>query len=283
MEFPEIPLWRLTLFLSRQLLSYAMRKELERLEAAPEREGVVIFEGLFNLVKASLVFTRLGEDVAVTGFHCVPIRAGLPADTEATNAETDKIAARVATWWGVNKALYVPETVLDRVIFHDAGPKVTDEQGRTRGIERDANGKALPGQAPVTHALRETVIGVAGTSTDARLMPPQDAITLTLKTQFRRQWGRMYLPAPGLTVLAEEATHVAGAGQIDSDIVDQLRETTANLFEGLDDDDVPGVVWSTKHQHAVSLAQIQVDSLWDVMRSRRYDRPFHVATHTMGT
>jgi hypothetical protein len=243
----------------------------------------LIFEGLFHILKASMVFTREDEDVATIGFHMAPLDEGVIRDAPASNAQMDLVAARLRTFWDAIDGFYQPTHAYDRLVFHDAGPLITNEKGQLRGIDYNPDGSRVPGQPPANPALRTDIIaGAPGTSDNPQNLPEQVAMSVTLKTQFRPQWGRVYLPAGDVNTVQVGSTHAAGIGQIDSDVVTAIRNAAGVLLEGLSDDNVPLVVWSTKHQHALSVDQVQVDSIFDVIRSRRVAQAKTRLTHTLG-
>ncbi|SRR6266545_4590964 len=281
---PILPLFtRVFLFATRALLMAETRKYIARyLDSGIEPEGVMVFEGLFNIGKVTLNFTRLGDDAATCNFHVAPIRDGIVADTPISEAEAVLVAARVSTFFDTLKGYYPEDLVLDRCIFHDAGPKVTDELGRLVGIDYDISGHRLPGQGVANPVLHEIAIGIAGTSATNKFLPPQVAISITEKTQFRRQWGRFYLPFPDTNAIQTGGTISTGEGTIAESHVDTIRDAAGVLLDGLETDHQPMVVWSTKHQHAISVDQIQVDNLFDVIRRRRWKKSTYKQTHTLG-
>lgn len=97
-------------------------------------------------------------------------------------------------------------------------------------------------------------------------MPPQVAISVTERTPVRRRWGRFYLPYVDSTV-------ISGAGTIGgttcSDLADHVEECYATCFAA----ELVPVVWSPTVKRAYGVTSIQVDNIFDVIRSRRYVTP----------
>lgn len=127
-----------------------------------------------------------------------------------------------------------------------------------------------PGILPPNPAIRITPLNVAGTGSSK--LPPQVAMTVTLRTGVQRSWGRMYLP------LATQAM-VRADGRIIDTAVDNVSSAFNTLVSNLAVQDFLAVVFSKTRQKAYSVEHIQVDNLWDVIRSRRYHAATHKAIH----
>lgn len=114
-------------------------------------------------------------------------------------------------------------------------------------------------------AVRVLDINDAFTGAGAPL-PPQIALSVTEKTPVRKRWGRFYLPYLDSTV-------ISGAGTIGGStctaVADAVEECYDTCFAA---DQIP-VVWSPTVKRAYAVTQIQVDNIWDVIRSRRYTTP----------
>jgi hypothetical protein len=226
--------------------------------------------------RLNMVWTRAGEDVATCGMHFVHANPDVLGDTLAiTDAELAAIEARATTLWGSINGLFPASIVLDRYEWHNFGV----------GIRRP-NPKR-----------RETIgLSGAGTVDAANALPPQVATTVTFRTNHRKTWGRVYLPA--LAVASCLNGRLLAGSQA------SIRTAFGTFAEGVAGDSTPLVIWSPRRAgdaleygpdaHAAHLDEpdttsfaksvtiVAVDDLFDVMRSRRFDKPTTIATHTLG-
>jgi hypothetical protein len=228
--------------------------------------------------KVSLVWSRAGEDVAVCQFTILNLTGGVPDETWITSDYTSA-EARLTTFWNAIKNTYASLSasadapVLSRFVWHIVGAGV----GRPNPSER------------------ELAVSLPGTAVQ-NMMPPQVAVSLTLKTAVRRSWGRVYLPSPSFNTIGT-------AGKIDASIVTQYRDALGTMADGLKADGLPLCVFRARkagallgteiiggHRHTeipdstssyLSVDQIQVDDLYDVIRGRRFDRATTKLTHTV--
>jgi hypothetical protein len=225
---------------------------------------VANYEGTFELRKAQIRWGRtsgeaVGADDAVTTHHFIKLVAGAPS---AAWVAADFVAAeaRLATFWNAIKLYWLPGTSYKQVRWYKAGPGISPPQAPVRIID-----PAVPGTGTVTTAL-----------------PPQTALSITEKTTSAKNWGRFYLPAPGTSALASINGRLNGTlGTIIADAADVL-------YEGLITDGMPAVVYSSAKASrttagggtlaasdaiARGVTSIQVDDLFDVIRSRRWNTP----------
>lgn len=235
--------------------------------------------------RVNMVWTRDTQDVATCGLHFVHANPGIMGDTIAWDdaADSTTIEGLLTTLWNGLKGQYAADIQLDRFDWHHFGV----------GIRRP-NPK-----------FRETVLGpaIAGTSVDDQ-MPEQIAVSVTLKTDKRKSWGRVYLPAP--TVTFNDGGYVSAAG------VGLYRTMFGDLLDGAAAASLPLVVWCPRHggkllkfsaavhdsdptsNHELGLdepdtssiargvQQVQVDNVFDVIRRRRFKPATLRDTHTLG-
>lgn len=107
--------------------------------------------------------------------------------------------------------------------------------------------------------------GTVGTGTQT--LPAQVAISVTEKTPYPSHWGRFYLPQ-----IASGA--LAAGGSIATLAVDALAVATSTAYAGLAAKEFYAVVPVTQidkkpARGLLGVSQVQVDSLFDVIRSRR--------------
>lgn len=221
------------------------------------------FTSAYELRELSMKWTRNfpgkpPEDHALCTFHLLNRTAGLP-DATWTTADYTTAEGLFDAYWTAIKDRYPA-----------FGPVLAEYQWRPDGPAFKPFGASLQ------PTLRTTARSVAGTSTGDAMLPPQAAITVTevipstftvedvegVGTQVRNRWGRFYLPAPGSTSLAD--------GRIAAATLTDIADATKTLYDGLVAADLLPVVYSPTTGHAWSVAEVHVDDVWDVIRSRRY-------------
>ncbi len=220
--------------------------------------------GSFELRKAQVKFGRTsgaagGTDDAICTFHAVKLVSGSPSSTWA---EADFLAweARFLTFWNAIKSQYFVETSYKQLRWYKAGPDIEQSGPPVRVIDP----------------------AVAGTVASGRPCPPQVAISVTEKTTDAKSWGRFYLPHPAGEVVSWPNARYVTANQT------ALADAADAMYEGCLTDNVPIVVYSKAKParttaagttlpaigaRALPVKQIQIDDLFDVIRSRRWNEP----------
>jgi hypothetical protein len=97
-------------------------------------------------------------------------------------------------------------------------------------------------------------------------LPPQVAISVTERTPVRKRWGRFYLPYPDSTV-------ISGAGTVGGSTCTALADAIELAYEACITAEIIPVVWSPTVKRAYAVTMLQVDNIFDVIRSRRYTTP----------
>jgi hypothetical protein len=170
------------------------------------------------------------------------------------------VEARLLTFANVLNDYFTAQFSYKQVRWYKAGPSATPPQPPVRIIDP----------------------AVAGTATaGGDMMPPQVAVSITEKTTDPKSWGRFYLPA-FIVGIANTS------GRIDSTWQGAIADAADAMYEGFVTDGTPAVVYSSAKAaretaggtelpatsaRALPVKQIQVDDLFDVIRSRRYNEP----------
>lgn len=222
------------------------------------------------------VFTREGEDVATCSIKLIRIAEGEPTGEWSAEQMSNAIIEFRENVWEALKTQYPSPgsspvgIALDRCHVHRWGVGV---------------GRPNP-------SVHDQAISDPATGDDA-VLPPQVAVSVTFKTSRRRSWGRVYMPAPVQGTSDE-------SGRIAPGDVELFRTAFGDHADSLASDGTPQVVWCARvagriprvvdghletpdaSSFAISVDQIQVDDLYDVIRSRRYSSPLIRETHTVG-
>jgi len=198
-----------------------------------------------GLRRAQLVFSRTApsgysEDTATTHFDFVNYTGGNPDDSWITSDFTT-LETAITTWWTAIKPLLNVNCTFREIRWYRKGPGVV---------------KPNP-------AARVTPVGVAATGAGS-VMPPQVAISITFKTGLRKRWGRTYLPDINGTQFTTD-------GRVLSASCDTICTATNVLATSAASSDFIPVVYSPTVGKAYAWEQVQVDNIFDVIRSRRWD------------
>lgn len=130
-----------------------------------------------------------------------------------------------------------------------------------------------PGIAPPNPPVRVTATSHAGSGQIQ--LPPQTAVSVTLRTAVRRCWGRMYLPC-------STGSWVHSDGRIDDIAVQSVAGSIHAIMQEASAADFLPIVYSKTRSKAFSIEAVQVDDLFDVIRSRRYDRALNKHVYDAG-
>lgn len=195
--------------------------------------------------RATMEFTQtppgsVADDVRLIHFDFLNLTGGVPDDTW-TSTDFSTLTGHLSDFWTAIKPDLSTTLTAGVIRFYRIGPGIVP-----------------PNPAEfVTGA-----IGTSGGSAGAPL-PPQDALSITLKTADRKRWGRTYLP--GLV-----ATHLGSHGEADGTIISDVGTATDALIAAAAADDFVMVVYSPTTEGAHTVESVQVDNLVDVIRSRRW-------------
>lgn len=234
--------------------------------------SVTDFTGTFEGRRMSVRWSRVGasgttDDQAQTSIHFLKVSSGAPA---AWVDGTDDAAIETAfgTLWTSIKNAYKSGIHLDVYRWNKSGPAwdITP--------------------APYNPAYRVTEVDVAGTGTGS-MLPPQDAVSVTFKTSIRKRWGRCYMPATTIDVLSAEGRFTAAS---------TWATAWTTFLNACSAGGRQPVVMSRAHEAyttekgksiaaqpftAYPILQVQVDDVFDVIRSRRWSTPLVRANGTI--
>lgn len=225
---------------------------------------VTDFTGTFEMRKLQVRFQRTPpggviEDIDVITMHFLKAPGGTPTnswlDSDYTTLET-----ALDTWWASLKLKYISTIQLGQYRWYASGP------------EWDIT------PAPYNPARRITERSVVGTAAGTSALPPQCAMSITQRTASRPTWGRFYLPAPGVGVLATEGIILSSAvTSLAADVVTMFNTArAANLLPVVftrargEYTRRDGTVLPAKAASCHTVDSIQVDNIFDVIRSRRW-------------
>jgi hypothetical protein len=221
-------------------------------------------EGSFELRKMQVRWLRnsgaaAGTDDAVTTHHFLYAPGGTPS-AEWTATQFEAVEAAFATFFGTFDDYYGTNEGPKQIRWYKAGPEI------------------VPPQVPV-RIVDLTPRGVGSASADN--LPPQCAISVTEKTTDPKSWGRFYLPAMLATVPND-------SGRIDALPQGFIADGADAFYEACVTAGTIPVVYSTakpsrstagggtlpaRDARALPVKQIQVDDVFDVIRSRRWNEP----------
>jgi hypothetical protein len=234
---------------------------------------VTDFTGAFELRKLQWRLSRAPsggtiEDQDVCTFHFLKVASGAPA-AWVDSTDLPAVETALGTFWGAIDSKFPPFLHSDQYRWYKDGPAF---------YELNTAGTAyVPiGDNP---AIRVTEVDTAGTDSTNVVFSPQTAMTITRRTSSRHHWGRWYMPAP--TVIIGDLT-----GRITSSGVSTILGAAVTFFNSCRTANVLPVVWSIQKPerpkagggtlpawdaHAFEVTSLQMDNLFDVIRSRRYD------------
>src|SRR6266496_5739192 len=168
--------------------------------------------------KASMVFTRTGEDVATVGLHFVHTDGdGL---TDFSDEDSATLEGALTDVWDALKTNHVATLALDRIIWHRFGVGVV----RPNPFAREF---LIPGGIPGTHVGDDP-------------LPPQCACSVTFKTAARRNWGRIYWPPTAEGNVTD--------GRFAAGYIEEMRTVFGTLLDAVAAANLPLVVWSPRHE-----------------------------------
>jgi hypothetical protein len=228
------------------------------------------YTGSFELRRLVLKFSRTpaggtSEDAAAFTCHYAKLTGGAP-DSNWLTADYTAVEGRWDTWWTAYK-IYFPATFTFR--------------GYTWYKDGPAWSPADRADGPANPATRQTNRAVAGTQAATSMLPPQLALTVTKVTDIRKRWGRLYMLA-GSTGFTDNDGRLT-AGQLAT-----WLGLFVTCFNGCRADGKQPVIFSRgRSSHtakrggtiaahgatAYEITGLQMDNLYDVVRSRRWSVP----------
>lgn len=184
-------------------------------------------------------------DAAQWDFEFVNFTGGV-VDNTWIDSDFTTLEGFLDTYWTAVKAKVHSDWVLDQFRWYKFGPS----------LPLSAKGNEEPGPP-----VRVTERNSSGTDVGT-MLPPQCSVSVTLKTPVRKRWGRYYVG--GLT-----STSMATHGRVASAAALIFLNATDALFASATTNDYAPVVYSRTRRSAFGITEVQVDDVWDVIRSRR--------------
>lgn len=198
-----------------------------------------------------------GDDTRIGTMDFMKLTAGAP-DDQWLEADFISLVAHLGQWWTAIDQLYTDQTKLHKYSIYKLGPDVH------------------PPQVPVYEQIVDLPGGSAGP-----MLPPQVAVTVTEMAGSKPHWGRIYLPSMATSACSVYG-RCAGIAPTVADAFDNLYQslkTDQNLHAVVYRRPLPerakknGVLLPARPGTAWTVDTIQVDDVFDVMRSRRWKYP----------
>lgn len=241
--------------------------------------NVATITGDFEVRRVQLEFTATGpaildEDVRVVTFHHIKLSGGAPISTWDA-ADFAALNDIYSNWWTSMKVWYPTGFSWTAIRYYKEGPNI------------------VPPQPPV----HQQELAAPGTSGNPSL-PPQVACSVTEIAGQKKNWGRFYLPAPA-TANATSVPVLTNAGRPAPVFQANVADFTDAMYEAALTSGKPHVVYrkhlpaGRPHQgstelpdrpaNAQTVDQIQVDDVFDVIRSRRWENATLRTQRAIGT
>jgi hypothetical protein len=230
--------------------------------------NVTTFSGSFSTRKLQVSVSYGTEDVRVNTHHFLKVASGSPVDTWVA-ADFVILEDAYDTFWAAMKDTLPPAYTLATLKWYKAGPADAPPQEPVRSVDRS----------------------VVGTSIYSSV-PPQCCATVTEKTAAGNAWGRFYFPAPGAN-----GAYYNGTGRFVSTYQTQLANAIDAWYETALAANLLPVVYSAAKPvrptasggtlaatvaRALTIDQLQIDDIPDVIRSRRHNAPTLKLQRTVG-
>lgn len=212
---------------------------------------------------ARTVAAGASEDFAEFGVHWAVSPIGVAPLVRLDAASASAVEQAVLNTWftGLRPHISSQWQFTDFVWRHWGADQPLDDRGYSR----------------LSPVWRITSAGpTPGTNSNPRL-PDQVALTTTFRTCSRPHWGRFYTGGWATNAVAASLYGQAGAAVVDA-LSDSFRSTLTTLNSWTQSINL--WVWSAKYRGALSVTTLSVDSVPDVIRSRRAKTPNYRKTHT---
>jgi len=226
--------------------------------------NVTTFSAPFSLRKAQVRWGRnssaaAGTDDAVTTHHFIKLASGAPV-AAWVSADFQAVESALETFWVAIKSNWSNKYSYKQVRWYTVDPAI-----------------ALSG--PPVRVIDPAITGASSAVPHA----PQVALSVTERTTDPKAWGRFYLPPPVANLTTTE-----DQGRGNDSFVAGVAAAAETMYESCVTAGVPGVVYSSAKParetkggtplpaqvaRALTVTTVQVDDLFDVIRSRRYNEP----------
>lgn len=207
------------------------------------------------------------EDVAVMTFHFIKATGGT-AGTYTDSTDLPAVETALGTYWNAIKSSKASWMHSDQYRWYKDGPAF---------YELNGDGTAYVPISGGNPAIRVTEVDVAG-GWSSNINPPQVSTSVTEVTSSRKHWGRYYMPADGITPGAD--------GRMDSGAVTAILTPAVAFYNACRAASMVPVVFCIQKPErpkrpsgtlpaapavAYEVLSLQVDNLYDIIRSRRWD------------
>jgi hypothetical protein len=197
------------------------------------------------------------DDARVLTIHLAKVSGGSIVDTWS-GTDFDATRNAFSSFWLAIAGLFNTRVRLDHYKYYRAGPSIVPPN-------------------PASYQLDITVPGTGGTAG----LPPQCAITVTEMAGAKPHWGRFYLPSPS-------AGTVSVNGRIATTAMTTIADAADTMYQAFKTAGCPAVVYRmplparkkksgvdlpAREASAWTVEKIQVDDVFDVIRSRRRKYP----------
>lgn len=214
-------------------------------------EDLVVWTTPVELRKLQVVFARVAPtgvatDPAVITLHFLNLTSSAP-DSTWVDGDFVTVEDGFTALWAAVKSRYATGTILDQYRWYKDGDAFH------------------PTPSDGNPAVRVVEMNVPGTASEFPL-PPQLALSVTEKTALRKRWGRIYMPCPGVS-------QVTTGGMAGTVVVGEMANAYHTFYEACRTAEIIPVVFSPTNGSAYEIEHIQVDDLYDVIRSRRWKAP----------
>lgn len=243
--------------------------------------AVTDFTGTFELRRLQWRWSRApsggtSEDQDVCSFHFIKATGGTPG-TYVDGTDLPAVETALNTYWGSVKVNHPTWMHSDQYRWYKDGPAF---------YVLNSAGTAYVPIPTGNPAIRITEVDVVGTGVGTP-QPPQSASTVTERTSTRAHWGRFYLPSMTSSQLDAD-------GRLTSAVLSSTLAATVTFYNACRTAGMVPVVFSMakparKKKNGTDLpavgavayevTSLQMDNLYDVIRSRRY-RAATVKTNT---
>jgi hypothetical protein len=243
---------------------------------------VTDFAAPFELRRLQWRFSRspaggIAEDQDVCTFHFIKATGGTPG-TYVDGTDLPAVETAAGTFFNAIKNFFPTWFHSDQYRWYKDGPAY---------YELNGDGTAyipIPAGNPAIRVTEVDVAGAVGTAA----CPPQTAMTVTERCSSRVHWGRFYLPAPGAVSSCDVDGRIAAATQTG------ILAAAVSFYNACRTASMVPVVFSiqkpARHKKngallpaapavAYEVTSLQMDNLFDVIRTRRY-RAATVKTNT---
>jgi hypothetical protein len=208
----------------------------------------------YNLVQTTFNRDQLrpDEDDAAITFHIREVVQAAPDIIPVTDQGRADFINRMSQWWQMVAPHVTRDIFMHESRFYDipdGGPFPAKDP------------RAWMGDPVLVHAWNSPGQDASGA------LPPQVAVSVTLRTAHRKRWGRYYIPSPGQSVCSS-------LGAIDQLAAVAFKEATHHLTSR-SGTGAAATVFSRLHWDHEDPETIQVDDIFDVVRRRRFSSPLY--------